>query len=85
MRFSGSFLQGVGIYRNGKIAGENTHGSYAHVSGHAVGMVYLSNEDGITNDWIKEGKYEIEVEDKMYPVTIHFRAPYDPAGKSIKC
>jgi glycine cleavage system T protein len=73
------------IYRNGKIAGENTHGSYAHVSGHAVGMVYLSNEDGITNDWIKEGKYEIEVEDKMYPVTIHFRAPYDPAGKSIKC
>jgi len=64
--------------------GENTHGSYSHVTGHAIGMVYLSNEDGITDEWIMGNKYEIEVEDKKYPVTIHLRAPYDPEGKSIK-
>ena len=72
------------IYCNGKIAGENTHGSYSHVTGHAIGMVYLSNEEGITDEWIMANKYEIEVEDKKYPVTIHLKAPYDPAGKSIK-
>jgi glycine cleavage system T protein len=72
------------IYCNGEIVGENTHGSYAHVSGHAIGMFYLSNEDGISNDWIMGNSYEIEVEDKRYPITIHLRGPYDPAGKAIK-
>ncbi|RLC02227.1 MAG: FAD-dependent oxidoreductase [Deltaproteobacteria bacterium] len=72
------------LYCNGEIVGENTHGSYSHVTGHAIGMVYLSNEDGITDEWIMGNKYEIEVEDKKYPVTIHLRAPYDPEGKSIK-
>ena len=72
------------VYRNGEIVGENTHGSYAHVTGNAIGMVYLSREDGINDEWIMEGNYEIEVEDKKYPITIHLRAPYDPQGLSIK-
>lgn len=72
------------IYRNGELVGENTHGSYAHVSGHAIGMVYLSNKEGITDEWIMDGDYEIEVEDKRYPITIHLKAPYDPEGKTIK-
>jgi len=47
-------------------------------------MIYLSNADGITDEWIMGNQYEIEVEDKKYPITIHLQAPYDPAGKSIK-
>ena len=72
------------IYRNGRIVGENTHGSYAHVTGNSIGMVYLSNEYGISDEWIMDGDYEIEVEDKLYPITLHLKAPYDPEGKSIK-
>ena len=40
----------------------------------------LRYEEVITNEWIMEGKYEIEVEDKMYPITIHLTAPYDHIG-----
>ena len=47
-------------------------------------MVYLSKEDGITDEWIMGGEYQIEVEDKKYPITIHLRAPYDPQGLSIR-
>lgn len=72
------------IYRNGEIIGENTHGSFAHLLGHSIGMVYLSNKGVVDDDWIMDGQYEIEVEDKRYPITIHLKAPYDPAGKSIK-
>ncbi len=72
------------IYRDGILAGENTHGSYAHVTGHSIGMVYLSNEAGITDEWIMDGSYEIEVENQRYPITIHLKAPHDPQGKSIK-
>jgi len=72
------------IYRDGFLAGENTHGSFSHVKGGSIGMVYLKNDEGITDEWIMDGSYEIEVEDKRYPVTIHLKAPYDPEGKSIK-
>ncbi len=72
------------IYRDGKSVGENTHGSYSHVTGNSIGMVYLSNEKGVSDEWIMNGDYEIEVEDKLYPITIHLKAPYDPQGKSIK-
>jgi len=72
------------VYCNGKIVGENTHGSYSHVSGRAIGMFYVGNEDGISDEWIMGNTYEIEVEDKLYPITIHLKAPYDPQGKSIK-
>ncbi len=72
------------LYCDGKIVGENTHGSYSHVSGHAICMFYIENKDGISDEWIMNNKYEIEVEDKLYPITIHLKAPYDPAGKSIK-
>ncbi len=72
------------IYRNGVLSGENTHGSFSHVKGCSIGMVYLKNDKGITDEWIMDGSYEIEVEDKRYPITIHLKAPYDPEGKSIK-
>ena len=72
------------IYRNGVLSGENTHGSFSHVKGSSIGMVYLKNDKGITDEWIMDGSYEIEVEDKRYPITIHLKAPYDPEGKSIK-
>jgi len=72
------------IYRNGVLSGENTHGSFSHVKGSSIGMVYLKNDEGITDEWIMDGSYEIEVENKKYPITIHLKAPYDPEGKSIK-
>ncbi len=72
------------IYCNGQIIGENTHGAYSHVTEHAIGMFYLDNEDGVTDEWILGNQYEIEVEDNKYPITIHLKAPYDPNGKSIK-
>lgn len=72
------------IYRNGLVVSENTHGSYAHVLGCAIGMCYLKNEAGITNQWILDGKYEIEVEGVRYAIKIHLKPPYDPNSINIK-
>ncbi|MCG8618856.1 MAG: FAD-dependent oxidoreductase, partial [Desulfobacterales bacterium] len=72
------------IYRNGELVSENTHGAYGYLVGGSVGMCYLKNEEGITNEWIKDGKYEIGVNGKNYPITIHLRAPHDPKGERAK-
>ena len=72
------------LYRNGELVATNTHGAYAHMLGAAMGMAYLENPDGITNDWILSGKYEIDVEGTMAPVDVHLRTPHDPKGERLR-
>lgn len=72
------------IYRDGELVSENIHGAYSHVLGCSIGMCYLEHPDGISDEWIMDGSYEIEVEDRRMPVEIHLKAPYDPAGLRLK-
>jgi len=68
------------IFKDGELVSENTHGAYGYLVGGSVGMCYLKNEDGITNEWIQAGTYEIGVNGKRYSITIHLTAPHDPKG-----
>jgi 4-methylaminobutanoate oxidase (formaldehyde-forming) len=72
------------IYRNGEIISENTHGAYAYLLGCAVGMGYLKNPAGITDEWILSGRYEIDVEGRLIPAKVHLRAPYDPKNLRVR-
>ncbi|UCD79809.1 MAG: GcvT family protein [Desulfobacterales bacterium] len=72
------------IYRDGIPAGENTHGSYSHLFGCAIGMCYLENPDGIQDDWILSGRYEINVAGKRYPIKVHLKPPYDPQSDRVR-
>jgi 4-methylaminobutanoate oxidase (formaldehyde-forming) len=72
------------ILRNGVKVSENTHGAYAHFLGSAIGMGYLANPDGIDDEWILSGKYEVDVEGRLIPAKIHLKAPYDPESKRVR-
>jgi glycine cleavage system T protein len=72
------------IYRDGKPISENTHGSYSHLLGSAIGMCYLKNPDGIEDDWILSGKYEINVAGKHFPIKVHLKPPYDPKSARVR-
>ena len=72
------------IYRDGELVSENTHGAYGHLIGGSVGMCYLKNPEGINNEWITAGKYEIGVNSKRYSITIHLTSPYDPKGERVR-
>ena len=73
------------IYRNRVLVGRNTHGAYAHHLGRAMGMTYLAGgDDGPTEEWILDGRYEINVEGRMHQVRVHLKAPYDPQGKRLR-
>ncbi len=71
------------IYRDGKLVSSVTHGAYAHLLECAMGMGYLENSEGISEDWILSGKYEIEVEGERIPAKAYLKAPYDPTGKRV--
>jgi len=72
------------ILRNGVKVSENTHGAYAHFLGSAIGMGYLENPDGIDDEWILSGKYQIDVEGKLIAARVHLMAPYDPESKRVR-
>ena len=71
------------VYRNGVAVGYTTSGSYGHTLGAAVGMGYIKSEEGISAEFILEGKYEINVSGRRLPATPHLRAPYDPGRKKV--
>jgi 4-methylaminobutanoate oxidase (formaldehyde-forming) len=46
-------------------------------------MGYVNHSDGVNADFLKAGRYEININGRRYPVTAHLRAPYDPGRKRI--
>lgn len=72
------------IYRDGELLSENTHGAYSHVLGRSIGMCYLKNPDGINDEWITAGKYEINVAGKIYPIKVYLEPPYDPKNERVR-
>lgn len=72
------------IYRNGELVSSVTHGAYGHMLGCAIGMGYLQNPKGISDQWILSGKYEIDVEGDLIPAKVHLKAPYDPSNKKMR-
>jgi len=47
----------------------------------AVGMGYVQCDQPITDAWIGEGDYQLEVEGKMIAAKVHIRSPYDPENR----
>ena len=72
------------IYRNGELLSANTHGSYGHLVGGATGMGYLENPDGISNEWIMNADYTINVEGKMVPAQVYLKPMYDPTSEKVR-
>ena len=72
------------MYRNGVWMDNLRSGAYGFKVGSAVGMGYVKNDSPITAEWIREGKYELEVQGKMVPATVHIKSPYDPDNQRVR-
>ena len=46
--------------------------------GKGIGLGYIRNKDGVTDDYLRGGSYELEVAGVRVPATIQFDALYDP-------
>jgi 4-methylaminobutanoate oxidase (formaldehyde-forming) len=72
------------IWRDGAIAGYVRSAMYGHTLGGAVALGYIENADGVSDDYIASGAYEIEIAGMRYPATSSLRPLYDPKSKRIK-
>jgi sarcosine dehydrogenase len=72
------------VYRNNEIAGHLRRGEWAYTLDSAFGQCYIKRtERPIDIDYIKSGKYQIEVMGKLYDADVHLRSPFDPKGRRI--
>jgi len=72
------------ILRDGEIVGHLTSGNYGHTLGGSVGLGYVEVEDGVTNDYLDSGKFEIDVGGVRVPAEASLSAMYDPRAERMR-
>ncbi len=75
---------GEPIYRAGVRVGDIRTANYGHTLGGAVGLGPVRNGGGVTKEYLKSGKFEIEVVGVRYPAKASLRPIYDPKNEKVK-
>ncbi|TIQ01042.1 MAG: FAD-dependent oxidoreductase [Mesorhizobium sp.] len=72
------------ILRNNEPVGYLTSGGYGYTVGKNIGYGYVRNADGVSDDFLASGDYELVVAMERTPAKIHLKPLYDPAGARIR-
>jgi 4-methylaminobutanoate oxidase (formaldehyde-forming) len=72
------------LVRDGQIVGSIKSGAWGYRLGRSLGMGYVSNESGVTQEWLGSGVWEVEVACRRWPVRVQLQPWYDPTNARIK-
>ncbi len=72
------------ILRNGQPVGYLTSGGFGYTVGRNIGYGYVRNADGVSDDFLASGSYELVVAMEKTPARIHLEPLYDPKAERVK-
>jgi 4-methylaminobutanoate oxidase (formaldehyde-forming) len=72
------------IYRDGQRVGWLSSGGYGHTLGKSIGIGYVRHSDGVTEDFVLSGVYELEVASERVPAKVTLSPLYDPQNRRVK-
>ena len=72
------------ILRNGMPVGYLTSGGYGYTMEKSIGYGYVRNPDGVSDDFLTSGQYELVVANERFPAEIRLRSLYDPTHSRVK-
>jgi glycine cleavage system aminomethyltransferase T/glycine/D-amino acid oxidase-like deaminating enzyme len=72
------------IHRNGKVVGYVRSGAYGFTLGGAVALSIIEDDEPISEEYIKNSKFEIEVNNVIYSAKASLRPMYDPKGERVR-
>ncbi|UWQ11167.1 FAD-dependent oxidoreductase [Aliiroseovarius crassostreae] len=75
---------GEAVLYNGVEIGEVRSAAYGHTLGASVALCQLDAPERATADFIRAGRFEIDLAGVKYAATAHLRTPYDPKGERTK-
>jgi 4-methylaminobutanoate oxidase (formaldehyde-forming) len=72
------------IWRDGVLVGRITSGAYGHTLGRSVGMGYVANPDGVDAEFLRAGRWELEIATERFAASARLEPPYDPASVRVR-
>jgi sarcosine dehydrogenase len=72
------------IYRNGERVGWLNSGGFGHFVGKPIGLGYVRQPQGLDEDYLRDGKYQLEVATERIDCNLHLAPLFDPEMKRIK-
>jgi 4-methylaminobutanoate oxidase (formaldehyde-forming) len=72
------------ILRNGEPVGYLTSGGYGYTVGKGIGYGYVRNAEGVSDDFLGSGGYELIVAMDRVPARIHMEPLFDPRNERVK-
>jgi heterotetrameric sarcosine oxidase gamma subunit len=72
------------IYRDGEINGYTSSAMYGHTLGGAVALGYLESPDGVSDEFVRAGRYEIQIDRRRVPARASLTPLYDPGNLRIR-
>jgi len=72
------------ILRNGQPVGWLTSGNWGHTIGKNIGYGYIRHADGVSDDYLRRGTYQLEVACELFACTYEPDILYDPGMGRIK-
>jgi len=72
------------IYRDGENVGWITSGGHGHTVEREIGLGYVRHTEGVSDEFLTSGAYEIEIATRRFPATLHTEALYDPENARIR-
>ncbi|MEO8669598.1 MAG: aminomethyltransferase family protein, partial [Bauldia sp.] len=72
------------ILRDGKPVGFLASAGWGYTVAANIGLGYVKNPDGVTDDYLKSGAYELEVATERVPAQLHMGPLYDPANTKVR-
>jgi len=74
------------ILRDGEVAGQVSSAAWGATIGACVGLSYVRGVDGavITPDWVRNGRYAVDVGGEVHPISVSLKAIYDPTNERVR-
>jgi 4-methylaminobutanoate oxidase (formaldehyde-forming) len=72
------------ILRDGVAVGYLTSGGYGYTVGQSIGFGYVKHSDGVADDWLAAGRYDLVVANDVLPAKITLQPLYDPTNARVK-
>jgi 4-methylaminobutanoate oxidase (formaldehyde-forming) len=72
------------ILRDGEPVGYLTSGGYGYTVGRNIGYGYVRNAAGLSDDWLRAGRYSLVIAGDEAPAELALAPLYDPDGTRIR-
>ncbi|MEX0755952.1 MAG: FAD-dependent oxidoreductase [Actinomycetota bacterium] len=77
-------FHGESILRDGERVGEVTSAAFGATLDRCVGLGWVNAEPEVTDAWLDEGRFEVEIAAQAVLATVSARAFFDPSGQRLR-